>query len=105
MPKVEIGATIGDRRNGARGSVRFGSNADIARCQADVRFTPKSGHWNPVAACPLYAKSGLMQCSANQRIIDNSFGWRVEEIARERQGLQIFPSPTNYKAQYGGTRL
>jgi len=23
MPKVEIGATIGDRRNGARGSVRF----------------------------------------------------------------------------------
>ena len=45
MPKVEIGATIGDRRNGARGSVRFGSNADIARCQADVRFTPESGHW------------------------------------------------------------
>ena len=24
--------------------VRFGSKADIARCQADVRFTPKSGH-------------------------------------------------------------
>jgi hypothetical protein len=24
--------------------VRFGSKADIARCQAHVRFTPKSGH-------------------------------------------------------------
>jgi len=24
--------------------VRFGSKAEIARCQADVRFTPKSGH-------------------------------------------------------------
>ena len=31
MPKVEIGATIGDRRNGARGSVRFGSKADMDR--------------------------------------------------------------------------
>ena len=26
-----------------------------------------------------------MHCSANQQIIDNSFGWRVEGIARERQ--------------------
>src|SRR5215469_4337102 len=25
--------------------VRFGSKADIARCQADVCFTPQSGHW------------------------------------------------------------
>src|SRR5262245_2885626 len=31
------------------------------------------------------AKSGLMHCSANQQIIDNSFGWRLKEIARERQ--------------------
>jgi len=44
MPKVEIGATIGDRRNGARGSVRFGSKADIAECETNVRFTPKSEH-------------------------------------------------------------
>jgi hypothetical protein len=27
-----------------KANVRFGSKADIARCQADVRFTPKSGH-------------------------------------------------------------
>src|SRR6516164_2713054 len=26
-----------------------------------------------------------MHCSANQQIIDNSFGWRIEEIVRERQ--------------------
>jgi hypothetical protein len=28
----------------ALGNVRFGSKADIAGCQADVRFNPKSGH-------------------------------------------------------------
>ena len=44
MPKVEIGATIGDRRNGAQGSVRFGSKANIRACPSNVRFTPKSGH-------------------------------------------------------------
>jgi hypothetical protein len=38
--------------------VRFGSKADIKACLRDVRFTPKSGHWNSVVACPLYAKSG-----------------------------------------------
>jgi hypothetical protein len=29
-----------------RPNVRFGSKADIARDQLNVRFTPKSGHWN-----------------------------------------------------------
>src|SRR6516164_10060563 len=28
--------------------VRFGSKADIARDRLNVRFTPKSGHWNAV---------------------------------------------------------
>jgi len=27
----------------------------------DVRFTPKSGHWNSVVECPLCAKSGRMR--------------------------------------------
>ena len=62
MPKVEIGATIGDRRNGARGSVRFGSKADIAECETNVRFTPKSRHCGATLACPLCARSGLMHC-------------------------------------------
>jgi hypothetical protein len=38
--------------------VRFGSKADITECPINVRFTPKSGHWNSVAECPLCAKSG-----------------------------------------------
>ena len=38
--------------------VRFGSKADIARCQADVRFTPKSRHRRALSPCPLCAKSG-----------------------------------------------
>jgi len=29
--------------------VRFGSKADIEVLATDVRFTPKSGHWNLVA--------------------------------------------------------
>jgi ubiquinone/menaquinone biosynthesis C-methylase UbiE len=49
-----------------------------------------------------------MHCSANQQITDNSFGWRIEEIAREPQhqprhdlaadrwrlGFKRLPSPT-----------
>jgi len=34
-------------------------------------------------SCPLWVR--LMHCSANQRIIDNSFGWRIDENAREWQ--------------------
>jgi len=30
--------------------------SDIVAALTYVRFTPKSGHWNPVAACPLCAK-------------------------------------------------
>ena len=38
--------------------VRFGSKADIRARLSNVCFTPKSGHWNSVVACPLCAKSG-----------------------------------------------
>jgi hypothetical protein len=31
------------------GHVRFGSKADIATSPTNVRFTPKSGHWNSTA--------------------------------------------------------
>jgi hypothetical protein len=31
-----------------RRHVRFGLKADISACPCDVRFTPKSGHWNSV---------------------------------------------------------
>ena len=35
--------------------VRFWSKVHALR---DVRFTPKSGHWNSIEKCPLCAKSG-----------------------------------------------
>jgi hypothetical protein len=39
-------------------NVRFGSEADMARSNCDVRFTPKSGHVQCNSVCPLWAKSG-----------------------------------------------
>src|SRR5215813_12105301 len=45
--------------------VRFGSKADIAERETNVRFTPKSGHWNSVAKCLLCAKSGHWPLSAS----------------------------------------
>jgi hypothetical protein len=42
----------------SKAHVRLGSKADIARDQPNVRFTPKSGHWNSVVECPLLAQSG-----------------------------------------------
>ena len=38
-------------------NVRFGSKADMCSAQADVRFTPKSGHVQCTGSCPLCAKS------------------------------------------------
>jgi hypothetical protein len=38
--------------------VRFGSKADIARHQLNVRFTPKSGHPAAPLGCALCANSG-----------------------------------------------
>ena len=40
-----------------RVDARFGSEADFSQRQADVRFTPNSGHWTSVAECLLYTKS------------------------------------------------
>ena len=34
----------------------------------NVRFTPKSGHWDSAAKCPLCAKSRHMQCGKNSVI-------------------------------------
>src|SRR6516162_1224148 len=45
-------------RFGGRLHVRFGSKADIGALPINVRFTPKSGHWNSVVEYPLCAKSG-----------------------------------------------
>ena len=70
--------------------VRFGSKADICSAPAHVRFTPdsdsKSGLLQRVMSayppkavrcnlgCPLWAKSGLMQCSKEGRLFDHLIG-------------------------------
>jgi hypothetical protein len=46
---------------------RFGSKADISLTPDDVRFTPKSGHRNSAAKCPLCAKSGPSAMQQKER--------------------------------------
>ena len=38
--------------------VCFGSKADIAECETNVRFTPESGHLQCKPSCLLWAISG-----------------------------------------------
>ena len=52
-------------------NVRVGSKADIAAPPTDVRFTPKSGHRNSAAQCPLCAKSGH-RLEFSRRLIDGT---------------------------------
>ena len=49
----------------ARANVRFGSSADIPRCEAHVRFAPNSGHRRAGAPCPLSAKPGSERVTKN----------------------------------------
>jgi hypothetical protein len=52
-------------------NVRFGSKADIDAHPRNVRFTPKSGHWNSVVECPLCAMCGrLLVGKKNLRVAD-----------------------------------
>jgi len=55
-------------------NVCFGSKADIAARLDDVRFTPKSGHWNSVAKCPLCAKSGPSAMQRKRVLFDRRLG-------------------------------
>src|SRR6516225_11155179 len=68
------------------------SKADIARCQVDVRFTPKSGHCLRRPACPLTANSGNRDTSDDSnRVLDQEYclthtrqRWFPKGIKRER---------------------
>jgi len=53
--------------------VRFGSKADVAAPSCDVRFTPKSGHWNSVVECPLCAKADIGGQSFNDVSVTSEF--------------------------------
>src|SRR5262249_42280797 len=65
--------------------VRFGSKADIGEGATNVRFTPKSGHWNSLAGCPLCAKSGH-----EGTLFDDLVG-NAEQVRRYR-GAKRMPS-------------
>src|SRR5262245_58522073 len=56
-----------NQRAGRGPNVRFGSKADICTAIGHVRFTPESGHVQCTSACLLWANSGLMQRSKNDR--------------------------------------
>src|SRR5215475_5015678 len=51
--------------------VRFGSKADICSAKPHVRFTPESDIKCDIVECPLWAKSGLMQCSKLGSLLDH----------------------------------
>jgi hypothetical protein len=51
----------------------FGSKADIAVPLTNVRFTPKSGHWNSAVKCPLCAKSRTTFATVRQKGMDETF--------------------------------
>jgi SAM-dependent methyltransferase len=55
-PRLQI---VGQQVSNAH--VRFGSEADIATDQLNVRFTPESGHWLGVLGCLLCAIRGQLQ--------------------------------------------
>jgi hypothetical protein len=44
-------------------NVCFGSKADIGLPPIDVRYSPKSGHWQARLKCLLSANSGLMRAA------------------------------------------
>jgi hypothetical protein len=70
----------------ALSNVRFGSEADMARLNFDVRFTPESRHSPTRSGCPLWATSGLMQRSKKDHYSITS------SAATSRPGGTVRPS-------------
>jgi hypothetical protein len=65
--RIEYGGLRFASQQIAASHVCFGSKADIEVSLSNVRFTPKSGHRNSVAGCPLCATGGLMHCSKRRQ--------------------------------------
>ena len=60
--------TEANMRSYIAADVRFGSLADILRCDSHVRFTPESGHSQARSTCPLSAKAGIGQVEWHVRV-------------------------------------
>src|SRR5205814_7997940 len=74
------------------------SKADIARCQADVRFTPKSGHRLSLSGCPLVTKVDNCRrsagCSHLQRGHIRNAGPLNSKVVEASPFLQLSGRPT-----------
>src|SRR5215471_4765673 len=69
-------------------NVRKGSLAAVERSSARLGIVRSALEPDVKSTDRLWlkwARTGPMHCSADQQNIDNSFGWRIEEIVRERQ--------------------
>ena len=84
-------------------NVCFGSKADIAARLDDVRFTPKSGHWNSVAKCPLCAKSGPSAMQRKRVLFDRRLGEpeATELLRRPREKSRRFRYQPGIKSAFG----
>src|SRR5271168_4289790 len=63
-------------------------NRILPHRRSHLRFTPKNGHDSDIAPCPLSAKSGLMQCSNEDRysITSSMFFWGTYRLLIARIG-------------------
>src|SRR5215469_10390885 len=78
-------AAVGLKRDSRRAfitslNVRFGSKADIAAPPTNVRFTPKSRHWNSVSKCRLCAKSRHSALRQRLALFDHLVGTRDQRL-------------------------
>src|SRR6516225_1192501 len=64
--------------------VRFGSKADMALQNRDVRFTPKSGHWRAIVRCPLCAKSRHSALRQRLALFDDLIGGNLQCLIGRR---------------------
>ena len=64
----------------------------------DVRFTPKSGHWNSVMECPLCAKRDILHCSKECRYSITSSARAPKELS---QCLHLIEQPMDGSCSLG----
>src|SRR6516165_3265525 len=65
----------------------------------DGRFTPKSGHWDSAAKCPLCARSRLMQCS--KKVLFNHLVSECKKRFRNLDAERLGDCDINDKLDFG----
>src|ERR1700720_646100 len=79
--------------NSSASHVRFGSTAEMARSNCDVRFTLESGHSPTRSGCQLWAINRLMHRSKTASLFDRFVGEgaqrRGHSEAKRLRGLEV----------------